>query len=92
MFYAVFSKFWWFDFETKRFTGLLELIKLYKQNPLEEIFIFTIYQNCTLALSPFFTVGMSNVQEFIGLGVKELILPKYFSWNLQPCSECGTKS
>ena len=33
-------------FRTKWFTGLLELIKLYKQNPLEEI--FTIYQT-TLA-------------------------------------------
>ena len=28
----------------------LELIKLYKQNPFEKIFIFTIYQNYTLAL------------------------------------------
>ena len=30
--------------------GLLELIKLYKQNSLEKSFIFTIYQNYTLAL------------------------------------------
>ena len=30
--------------------GLLELIQLYKQNPLEKILIFTIYQNFTLAL------------------------------------------
>ena len=29
---------------------LLEFIKLNKQNPLEKIFIFTIYQNYTLAL------------------------------------------
>ena len=28
-----------------------ELIQLYKQNPLEKFFIFTIYQNYTLALS-----------------------------------------
>ena len=36
---------------TKRFTGLLELIQLYnKQNPLQKIFICTIYQNYTLAL------------------------------------------
>ena len=28
----------------------LELRKLYKQNPLETFFIFTIYQNYTLAL------------------------------------------
>ena len=48
LFYAVSSKFSWF--QTKRFTGLLELIKLYKQNSLEEILIFTIYQNYTLAL------------------------------------------
>ena len=29
---------------------LLDWIKLYKQNPLEKIFIFTIYQHYTLAL------------------------------------------
>ena len=29
-------------FQTKRFTGLLELVQLYKQNPLEKIFIFNI--------------------------------------------------
>ena len=34
----------------KRFTGLLELIQLYKQKPLEIFVIFTIYQNYTLAL------------------------------------------
>ena len=45
---AFFSENWWF--QTKRFTGLLELIKLYKQNPLDKFFIFTIYQNYTLAL------------------------------------------
>ena len=38
-------------FQTNIFTGLLELIQLYKQNPLEKFFIFTIYQNYTLALS-----------------------------------------
>ena len=31
--------------------GFIELTQLYKQNPLEKIFIFTIYQNYTLALS-----------------------------------------
>ena len=31
------------------FTGLLELIQLYKQNQLEKFLIFTIYQNYTLA-------------------------------------------
>ena len=36
--------------DKKIFTGLLELIQLYKQNPLEKFFIFTIYQNYTLAL------------------------------------------
>ena len=53
---AVFSNFWWF--QTKLFTGLLQLIKLYKQNPLEEIFISTIYPNYTLALR---TANMSAV-------------------------------
>ena len=38
-------------FRQKRFTGLLELIQLYKQNPLEKFFIFTIYQSYTLALT-----------------------------------------
>ena len=37
-------------FQTKRFTGLLELVQRYKQNPLENILIFTTYQNYTLAL------------------------------------------
>ena len=35
----------------KKFTGLLELIQLYKQKPLEKILSFTIYQNYTLALT-----------------------------------------
>ena len=30
--------------------GFLELVQLYKQNPLEKFFIFTIYPNYTLAL------------------------------------------
>ena len=29
---------------------LLEILQLYKQNQLEKVFIFTIYQNYTLAL------------------------------------------
>ena len=33
-----------------KITGLLELVQLYKQNPLENFFIFTIYQNYTFAL------------------------------------------
>ena len=41
------------EFQTKTVTGLLELVQLYKQNPLEKFFIFTIYQNYTLALMPF---------------------------------------
>ena len=45
----MFSENWWF--QTKRFTGLLELIQVYKQNPLEKFLIFTIYQNYTLALN-----------------------------------------
>ena len=40
-------------FRQKRFTGLFELIQFYKQNPLEKFFIFTIYQNYTLALKVF---------------------------------------
>ena len=48
-FYAIFSKYSWF--QTKRFTSLLELIKLYEQNPLQNFFIFTIYLNYTLALT-----------------------------------------
>ena len=36
-------------FRQKRFTGLLELV-LDKQNPLDKFFIFTVYQNDTLAL------------------------------------------
>ena len=47
-FYAIFSENWWF--QTKRFTGLLELIQLYKQNPLDKFLILTIYQNYTLDL------------------------------------------
>ena len=31
--------------------GFLELVQLYKQNPLVKFFIFTIYQNYTLALT-----------------------------------------
>ena len=31
--------------------GCLEFIKLYKQNPLENIFIFTIYQTIPLAFN-----------------------------------------
>ena len=37
-------------FIQKRFTRLLEFIKLYKQKPLEKFVIFTIDQNYTLTL------------------------------------------
>ena len=47
-FYAIFSENSWF--QRKIFTGLLVLVQLYKQNSLEQFFIFTIYQNYTLAL------------------------------------------
>ena len=48
-FYAISSKYSWF--QTKWFTRLVELIQLYKPNPLDFFFsIFTIYQNYTLAL------------------------------------------
>ena len=43
-------------FQTKQFARILEFIKLYKQNPSENIFIFTIHQNYTLALT---TVSLS---------------------------------
>ena len=46
--YAIFSENVWF--QTKRFTGLLELKQLYKQTPLEKFLIFSKYQNYTLAL------------------------------------------
>ena len=49
VFYASFSENLWF--QTIRFTGLLELVQLYKQNQLDKIFIFTIYQNYTLDLT-----------------------------------------
>ena len=35
---------------------LLELVQLYNQNSIEKFFIFTIYQNCTLALGDGFLV------------------------------------
>ena len=38
LFYAIFSEN--LCFQTKRFPGLLELVQLYKQNPLEESFHF----------------------------------------------------
>ena len=41
----------------KRFTGILELVQLYKQNLLENVLTFTIiYQNYTLALYIGFTL------------------------------------
>ena len=47
-FMQLFWNYGWFH--TKWFTGLLELVQLYKQNPLQKFFVFTIYQNLTLAL------------------------------------------
>ena len=41
----------WIHYESPLFTGLLELIELCEQNPLENIYTFTIYQNYTLALT-----------------------------------------
>ena len=46
---AIFSKYWWF--QIKRLTGLLELMQLYKHNPLENFFFFTIYQNYNYTLA-----------------------------------------
>ena len=46
-------------FQTKRFTGLSELVQLYKQNPSEKFLIFTIYQNYTLALM-YLQIHISN--------------------------------
>ena len=57
-FYAIFLENCWF--QTKRFTGLLELIQLFKLNPLEKFFIFTIYQNYTLALKHVFFPSISK--------------------------------
>ena len=51
MFYAIFSKYWWF--QTKRITGLLVLLQLYKEKPFGQFLIFTIYQNYTFAITPF---------------------------------------
>ena len=48
-------------FQTKRFTGLLELVQLYKQNPLEKFSIFTIFQNYTLALTLIISFHHSSV-------------------------------
>ena len=39
--------------EENIFTGLLELVQIYKQNPLEKFFIVTIYENYTLALTEY---------------------------------------
>ena len=63
--YAVFSKYWWF--QTKWFTGLLELLQLYYlTNPIEIIFIFTIYWNYTLALIIVFDIVFvkTNILEY----------------------------
>ena len=57
-FCAIFSKYRWF--QTKWFTRLVEFIKLCKQNPLENFFIFTIYQNYTLALNHFFSTTLNK--------------------------------
>ena len=57
--YAIFSENWWF--QTKRFTGLLELIQLYKQNPLE---------NCSsspLTQTPKLYIGFKEQYSFICL-------------------------
>ena len=47
LFYTIVSKYW---FQTKPFAGLLEFIKLYKQNPLES-FYFHCLPKYTLALT-----------------------------------------
>ena len=36
----------------KTIEGRLELVQLYKQNPLEKIFIFTIYQKLYIGFKP----------------------------------------
>ena len=43
----------WMVSDKKIHRASIELIQLYKQNPLEKLFIFTIYQNYTLALSEY---------------------------------------
>ena len=39
--FAIFSKYCWF--QTKFFTSLLEFMKLYEQNPLEIVFLFSLF-------------------------------------------------
>ena len=72
-FYAIFSENWWF--QTKRFTGLLELIKIYKQNPPEKFFIFTIYPNYALALNT--VIGMPKSKSYKINRVDKLCLYMY---------------
>ena len=58
---SIFTKYWLFL--TKQFTGLLELMKLYKQN-LKDFFFFTIYQNYTLALRGLIFVFASDMRRW----------------------------
>ena len=48
---------------------------LYKQNLFETFFIFTIYQNYTLALSHTSTLYMVQLKEVCAIANKELLLP-----------------
>ena len=51
--------------DTKKIIVLLELIQLYKQNPLEKFFNFTIYQNYTLALTSYFALNLNVSVHFL---------------------------
>ena len=53
--------------DKKRFTGLLELIQIYKQNILDKFFIFTTYKNYTLALK---CKKINFIMQFIWKGHK----------------------
>ena len=55
--FAYFSKYWWFH--TKQFTGLSEFRKLYKQNPLEKLFIFTIIPKLYFGFNKYIYVGLT---------------------------------
>ena len=82
-FLTIFSKSSWF--QTKWFTGLLELIQLCKQNPLEKIFIFTIYQNYTLALRTLsgFQTGLPSRMALVSIiFLSPAILSTVASWSM----------
>ena len=77
-FFCNFSKYWWF--QTKRFTRLLEFIKLYKQNPVEKFFIFR---------SVYDTVGSFNSTLKAPDSVVREKCHGTHRIAMQPCSHCA---